>query len=189
MKKSLRHLITSAVATAALFAASSGPTWANTNTYLGNLIGQQANLFDSFGSLQTGTTFSDNFTFDILPTGSFASIVTTIDLSSIFSISGFTMTLSGGTLGAPVVGTSAGGPQTLLIGPVSLGAGAVASGTGYLLNIAGTVAGSAGGSYSGLAVATVPEPSSYALMLAGLGLIGVTVRRRSRASSSKNGRA
>ncbi|WP_157271813.1 FxDxF family PEP-CTERM protein [Azohydromonas aeria] len=49
----------------------------------------------------------------------------------------------------------------------------------WTLKLAGTGDGSA--SYTGLvSVAAVPEPETYALMLAGLGLVGVIARRRQR---------
>jgi len=49
----------------------------------------------------------------------------------------------------------------------------------YFLQIDGYVASAAGGSYSGiLAVTPVPEPETYGMLLAGLGLLGVMARRR-----------
>lgn len=47
----------------------------------------------------------------------------------------------------------------------------------YHVNIAGNAIGSAGGIYT-FAVAAVPEPESYALMLAGLGLVSLVMRAR-----------
>lgn len=53
----------------------------------------------------------------------------------------------------------------------------------YALNVLGYADGSSGGFYAGGFIATaVPEPSAYALMLAGLGVVGfVAARRRPRA--------
>lgn len=49
----------------------------------------------------------------------------------------------------------------------------------YFLKIDGYVASPAGGSYSGnLAIAAVPEPETYGMLLVGLGLIGFVARRR-----------
>ena len=54
--------------------------------------------------------------------------------------------------------------------------------TPFLLDIAGSVVTGRTGSYSGsLQVAPVPEPQTYALLLAGLGAVGfVAARRRAR---------
>jgi len=50
----------------------------------------------------------------------------------------------------------------------------------YYLNITGVTSGTAGGAYSGsIEVSPVPEPESFAMLLAGLGLMGAVVRRRS----------
>lgn len=50
----------------------------------------------------------------------------------------------------------------------------------YYLNITGVTSGTLGGAYSGsIEVSPVPEPESFAMLLAGLGLMGAVVRRRS----------
>lgn len=52
------------------------------------------------------------------------------------------------------------------------------------LNITGVTDGSLGGIYNGaIQISPVPEPESFAMLLAGLGLMGAVVRRR---SSQKN---
>ncbi len=60
-----------------------------------------------------------------------------------------------------------------LFGSALIGAGS------YYLKVAGTGAGSSGGSYWGtMTVTAVPEPGEWALMLSGFGLIALMVRRR-----------
>lgn len=57
----------------------------------------------------------------------------------------------------------------------------------YYLNITGVTSGSLGGAYSGaiqLNSAPIPEPETYAMLLAGLGLMGAVVRRRSTRKTS-----
>lgn len=48
----------------------------------------------------------------------------------------------------------------------------------YYFKVDGTATGKVGGFYTFGAVAAVPEPETYALMLAGLGLVGFAARRR-----------
>lgn len=56
------------------------------------------------------------------------------------------------------------------------------SGT-YSFSVAGLSKGASGGAYTlALNVTAVPEPETYALMLAGLGLVGFAARRRKSAS-------
>jgi hypothetical protein len=52
---------------------------------------------------------------------------------------------------------------------------------GAYLSVSGVVDGSLGGIYSGSisSVSPIPEPESFAMLLAGLGLMGAVVRRRS----------
>jgi hypothetical protein len=50
----------------------------------------------------------------------------------------------------------------------------------YHLNVSGNAVGTSGGKYQGaITVTPVPEPESYAMLLAGLGLMGAIARRRS----------
>ena len=48
----------------------------------------------------------------------------------------------------------------------------------YVIKVTGNANGSFGGTY-GLAMSLVPEPETYAMLLAGLGLVGFATRRRS----------
>lgn len=78
----------------------------------------------------------------------------------------------GGTLPADKIATGSTGSsysEFFYAGPVP---------GNYWLNVAGSRAGSIG-SYSGnISVNPVPEPETYAMMLAGLGLLGFSARRR-----------
>jgi hypothetical protein len=56
---------------------------------------------------------------------------------------------------------------------------------GAYLSVNGVVDGSLGGIYSGsISVSPIPEPESFAMLLAGLGLMGAVVRRRSSRNTS-----
>jgi len=55
----------------------------------------------------------------------------------------------------------------------------------YYVNVTGVTSGSLGGAYNGaIQLAPVPEPETYAMLLAGLGLMGAIVRRRSTRKTS-----
>lgn len=70
-------------------------------------------------------------------------------------------------------------------GKFSFGSIEVTSSTPLSMTLIGSRPSAATSSYSGtLTVSAVPEPESYALMLAGLGLIGTIALRRSKASQS-----
>jgi hypothetical protein len=130
--------------------------------------------------------FFDDYLFSV-PASEVASVTSTINLANILEIANLQARLYNGTA-ADI--TTAGPVSTgVLEGwstPFNFGFGTVAvidpitlSAGNYILEITGNVIGSAGGSYSGtLSVIAVPEPQAYALMLAGLGLLGFVARRR-----------
>lgn len=59
---------------------------------------------------------------------------------------------------------------------LSLSLGPSAAGS-YYLNVSGLTRGSMGGAYSG-GISATPEPETYAMLLAGLGVMGAIARRR-----------
>jgi hypothetical protein len=143
---------------------------------------------NSFASASTGTTFYDDFIFTI-PDGSANSVTTSINLDSILGLTDLRARLYTGSVhqtGSVAIGTviehwgttvnysPTVSATTVVLNPVSLLAGT------YTLQIKGTVAGLSGGSYAGvLNIANpVPEPETYAMLLAGLGLMGFMSRRR-----------
>ena len=84
-----------------------------------------------------------------------------------------------GTGGTLVSSTTFGGDST------SLTANSLAAGSYYWV-VAGNASGNLGGIYNFTTnTAPVPEPETYALMLAGLGLLGFVGKRRMRQSSMK----
>jgi hypothetical protein len=135
-----------------------------------------------------GTTFWDDYYFTI-PNGFANSVTSTITADSALGLSNLqarlytgntheTGAVAPGTLlsawGTTVVYSPTVSATTVVLNPLSLAAGT------YTLQIRGTVFGSSGGSYAGVLNLTnpIPEPETYAMMLAGLGLMGFMSRRR-----------
>jgi PEP-CTERM motif len=135
-----------------------------------------------------GTVFWDDYYFTI-PAGFANSVTSTITAGSALDLSNLqarlymgntheTATVAPGTLlsawGTTVIYSPTVSATTVVLNPLSLAAGT------YTLQIRGTVSGSSGGSYAGVLNLTnpVPEPETYAMMLAGLGLMGFMSRRR-----------
>jgi hypothetical protein len=138
------------------------------------------------GSVSSTLTdgFYDDYVFTI--TGASAdSVTSTINLGNILAIDGLQVALFtfGTGQAVPVAGSplASGWSQALnggvgtvaVISPIDLAPGS------YVLEVAGTVTGTAGGSYSGsLNLAPVPLPAAFPLLLSGLGAMGLWNRRR-----------
>lgn len=147
------------------------------------------NTFTSASGLAVGDVFHDEYAFSIA-NGSFSSISATFNVANILQISGLQVNLYAGTAyqgATPAVlsaadlaaranatlATGLGAGSVLTINPVTLGAGS------YVLEIQGSVTGTAGGSYAGVFnVTPVPEPWGGSLALAGLTGLALVRRRR-----------
>jgi hypothetical protein len=129
--------------------------------------------------------FYDDFVFTIAG-GSADSVTSTINLGNVLEIDGLQAALFSYTPGqaVPVAGSPLAngwsvpfnsGPTSgtiAVIAPTTLNAGT------YVLEIAGTVSGSAGGSYSGtLNLAPVPLPGGLPLLLSGMAGLAMLGRR------------
>jgi len=139
------------------------------------------------GGLPVSTTltagFYDDYVFTV--TGANAdSVTSTINLGNILAIDNLQVALfTYNGQQVPVAGSplAAGWSQTLNggVGTVSVISPTVLAPGAYVLEVAGTVSGSAGGSYSGtLNLAPVPLPAGLPLLLSGLGFVGLWGRRR-----------
>jgi hypothetical protein len=144
-----------AAASASAFAAGPGPlgTIDNTPVVLSNVVPMGI--------------FQDVYSFTIANPGDLSGAISAVNFGP-YNILGLTVTLQDSTFA--VIGSD----NT----PASFTFSGLAAGS-YALNVLGFATGSGGGFYSGGAIATtVPEPETYALMLAGLGIVGFVAARR-----------
>lgn len=182
MKSSIRNLIA-----AALLGAASLSAQANNTVILGDVSPPFTSPYSDVVA-NTGTQFLDDYTFTLSPAGSFESVTATIDFGNFFNIGNLQARLYQGSgpfnsttnpieesWGTAMTAGSISSTNVVLQ-PVSLAAST------YTLEIRGTATGSSGGSYAGvLSIVPIPEPGSYALMLAGLALVaGIASRRKLR---------
>ncbi len=138
-----------------------------------------------------GKSFSDIFTFT-LSEPNISSSYTVIDVPTTVSggvtFDGILSAISLFSAGAN--GVIGGGDDALLASSVNPGGesltldyGQSLSGTSYI-TVTGISNGSSGAIFAGQVAAVVPEPETYAMLLAGLGLMGAVVRRRSMRKTS-----
>lgn len=139
--------------------------------------------------------FYDDYVFNLplAPQASFNAAAVSIDLGSFLSLQNFSARLykldaglSSLTTGLPSSGTPVQSwTSTALLTPGLTGTTVLfqnvdlLAGARYALEFRGTIAGAFGGSYGGnLNITPVPEPSSAAIVLAALGVLGLLRHRR-----------
>lgn len=141
-----------------------------TTTSIGDLTTYGVSGYSTFAAVGTGS-FTDIYNFNLPSISDVGAGVASIYLKfglSTWDISGLSLTLKDGINNT---GT------TLSSGP-SFGGLTLNSGS-YSFMVAGNAVGTQGGMYAFKAIAVpVPEPSSWAMMLGGFGLIGFMSYRR-----------
>jgi hypothetical protein len=125
--------------------------------------------FDAFSGVVTGNTgvFSDTFSFTLTGPFSAAANVTSITLSGIGDINFTSVMLDGIALMITNSGVTTSATTTAPI---------ILTGSSHSLVVSGTGNGSYGGSI--VVSAAVPEPATWAMMIAGIAAVGMTMRRR-----------
>lgn len=138
-------------------------------------------LGHAFDAGSANTSFTDRFNFSLSSLSTLSSVISafTAQGPDTISITGFSIFNSGGlSLGGTQLSSGAFDAWTL--GSNHLVADS------YSLLVTGKVLTSAATSYGGsLVVAAVPEPETYAMLLAGVGVVGLLGRRRNTASKNK----
>lgn len=149
---------------------------------------------DTFAAGNNGATFADHFTFSVAGTMpmNFDAIVSSIsrtadtglDFSglSLYRVGGGTGT--GGTAGDTLVasGTSL---QTGSMDVWTLSSDNLQAGDYYVM-VGGNLVSDTSGSFGGaVMLAPVPEPETYGMMLAGLGVLGFLARRRKQQAANQ----
>jgi len=170
-----------AVAAALVGAAVSGQA---TTTALGAAV---VGVPLSFGGLAAIGGFTDFFTFSLPPNfgsgysaanftllpGTYNTMLSTLSLFS--NPDGILFNFDDSLLGTSI----APGNSSLALAQGTHPAG------NYYINVTGVTNGTAGGIYTGaISVTAVPEPENYAMLLAGLGVMGAIAMRRNKSKSS-----
>jgi len=171
----------SLAALALICAAGSAAANIVNTVHLGNLTDKTFSIGKSFSP---GSSFNDIYQFDIAAFSAVAGTAVTIDLDipffagKEFSIENFSIAFRDSSDNLLAFDTQ----QNPTDFTVALYTTLLAA-TDYQFVVSGNVTGTLGGSYGGVLQAVaipIPEPETYALFLAGLGLFGLVAYRRRR---------
>jgi hypothetical protein len=174
MKKSTSLLAALVLATASLGSAAYADDISNGPQALA-VLDNSAYFGDSFAANNNGDTFMDRFVFNVAGAPhDLDAIVSSVSRSAAsgMDIFAFSLFADGGALISAGSGSS--GVQDVW----TISADNLAEGSYYLM-VSGTMLADTGGSFGGAVMLNpVPEPATYGLLLAGLGVVGLWARRR-----------
>lgn len=195
MKKSLIAALvfaSASLAGSAAFAQTTGSTTASSSAMVGNTpqtitLNSGAGFFgDTFAANNMGSMFTDKFNFSVASTGTTMSnldaIISSISRSADtgLAITGLSLYNSTGSLVTSGNMLQQGTVDVWTISGSNLTAG------NYYLQVSGNLVGNTAAAFGGAIsmAAPVPEPETYGMMLAGLGVLGFMARRRKAAKQA-----
>lgn len=167
-----------AVSVVSNFASATATTYLTFDQGVNLTSYHDGNVFGSNGSPVLPATFDYTYNFNLNPASAFTSIVS--GWAGV-NYSGFSASLTGTNNGTHYFTESVGsGGQSVL----SLGS--LSGDSSYSLHIQGTAGSGSGATFNVnlSSVAAVPEPETFAMLLAGLGLVGMVARRRNKVSTA-----
>lgn len=198
MKKSLIAGIVFATATfgsTAVMAQTTGGSTATPTATIGktpqvlDLTNGSGFFGDTLPMNNKGAMFADQFTFAVggSATSNFDAIVASISRTTAtgLDISGLSLYRAGGGTGTTMDTLISSGTQVSkgAMDVWSLSSNNLSAGDYYLL-VSGNVVSNTAASFGGaVMLAPVPEPETYGMMLAGLGVLGFLARRRKQAAN------
>lgn len=146
------------VTSSAAFAVGPGP------------LGTIDNLPITISNIVPAGVFQDVYSFSIVDPGTLSGNAVAVNFGG-YNILGLTVTLQDSSFA--LIGSDATPADGFTFSGLAAG--------NYALNVLGFATGTGGGFYAGGFVtetAPIPEPETYAMLLAGLGMIGFMIRRR-----------
>ena len=196
MKKSLIAGIVLATATfgssAVMAQTTATPVTVGNSPQVLDLTSGSGFFGDTFGVNNNGATFSDRFTFSVNSTSGmdFDAIISSISRTADtgLDVTGLSLYRAAGTDGTGT-GTLVSSGTSLQSGNIdvwTLSSDNLAVGN-YYVQVSGNLVSDASASFGGAVMmsptAPVPEPETYGMMLAGLGVLGFLARRRKAAAN------
>lgn len=157
----------------------------STTTDLGTLVSGSTTLLPGMLMVQTGTSFEDFFKFTLPSTSATGLGLENINIFGVFDSALQSASLYSNTNGVIENGS---GDDVLLNSFANIGGELklntpTLSANNYYIKVNGVSTGSMGSSYNGyITVTAVPEPETFAMLLAGLGLMGSIAMRRNKKS-------